>query len=133
MATREAIEGKTPNMRKFLVLLAVLGLLAASCGGDDAGGDSCEGVADELIEIMQEVIDELDAMSIEDLGSAETPPALDDLDAKGEALQAKADNLNCSDAEMEQLVTARVGNLTSDGLFGQLLIDEAQNGGFFDG
>lgn len=120
-------------MRKFLVVLAVLGLLAASCGGDDAGGDSCEGVADELIEIMQEVIDELDAMSIEDLGSADTPPALDDLEQKGDTLQAKADSLNCSNAEMEELVTARAGNLKSDGLFGQLLIDEVKNGGFFDG
>ncbi len=35
------------------VLLAVLGLLAASCGGDDAGGDSCEGVADEFIVLVE--------------------------------------------------------------------------------
>ncbi|MEA2001157.1 MAG: hypothetical protein U9N84_04645 [Actinomycetota bacterium] len=118
-------------MRKFLVLFAVLGLLAASCGGD-SGADSCEGVADEFIVIMQEVIDELDTMSLEDLDSAETPPALEDLDQKGDALQTKADDLNCSDAEMEELVTARVGNLTSDGLLGQFLIDEAQSGGFFE-
>ncbi len=118
-------------MRKFLVLLAALGLLAASCGGDDAGGDSCEGVADEFIVIMQDVIDELDAMSLDDLGATETPPAIDDLEQKGDALQEKADDLGCSNAEMEVLIDARVGNLTSDGLLGQFLIDEAEDGGLF--
>lgn len=112
--------------------MAGLGLLAASCGGgSDAGADSCEGVADEFIVIMQDVIDELDAMSLDDLGATETPPAIDDLEQRGDALQTKADGLGCSDAEMEELINARVGNLTSDGILGQFLIEEAEDGGLF--
>ena len=118
-------------MRKLFILMAALGLIAASCGGG-ASADSCEGVADEAIEIIQEIIDEFDSLSLADLESMdEEPEAFVELEARGEALETKADDLGCSDAEMDQLFGSRVGNLKADGFFGELMIDELTEGGIF--
>ena len=119
-------------MRRLFVLIAVLGLMAAACGGDSGGG-SCEAVADEAIEIFQEVIDEFDDLSLEELGELdEEPQAIADMDKKFEDLESQASDLGCSDAEMEELFAARIGNLTSDGLFGQFMIEGLEESGVFE-
>ena len=119
-------------MRKFFILVAALGLLAAACGGDSGGG-SCESVADDAIEVVQDVINEMDSLSLEEIaGMEEEPEALQDMERRAEELQQQADDLGCSDAEMEQLLNARVGQLSAEGMFGQLLVDELQTGGFFE-
>ena len=61
-------------MRKLFTLMAALGLVAAACGGDSGGADSCEGVADDAIQVIQDVIDELDSLSLEDLATMEEEP-----------------------------------------------------------
>lgn len=120
------------TMRRLFVLIAALGLVAASCGGDSGGG-SCEAVADEAIEIFQEVIDEFDEMSIDELGELEEEPqAVTDMEKKFEDLESQASDLGCSDAEMEELFAARIGNLESDGLFGQFMIEGLQESGVFE-
>lgn len=119
-------------MRKFLVLLAVLGLLAGACGGD-SGGDSCESVADEAVELIQEVIDEVDDLSLEEIGAmTEEPEAFSKMEAQGSALEAKATELGCSDETMNDLLQARTGDLKADGAFGQLLVEGFQEEGFFE-
>ncbi len=118
-------------MRKLFILMAALGLVAAACGGDSGG--SCEEVADEAIEVIQGVIDEMDSLTIEELGAMEDEPeAITELERRADELQSQADELGCSDAEMEELLTARVGNLEAEGMFGGLLIDELEGGGFFE-
>jgi hypothetical protein len=120
-------------MRKLFILLAALGLVATACGGDSGGANSCEGVADDAIKVIQDVIDELDSLSLEDLAAMEDEPeALADLEKRADELQEKADDLNCSDATMEELLNARVGDLKAEGLFGELLVDELESGGFFE-
>lgn len=116
-------------MRKLLILMAALGLVVAACGGDSAG--SCEGVADEAIEIFQDAINEIDKMSLEDLASGNEPEALVKMEERADSLQVQAEDLGCSDAEMEQLMNARVGNLTADGEFGQMMLDGIQSEGLF--
>ncbi len=119
-------------MRKLFVLLAVLGLVAGACGGD-SGGASCESVADDAIQVIQDVIDEMDDMSLEDLAALdEEPAALTDMEARADQLQDQANELGCSDATMEGLLNDRAGNLTADGFFGELLIEELEGGGFFE-
>lgn len=119
-------------MRKFFILLAALGLLTAACGGDSGGG-SCESVADNAIDVIQEVIDEMDSLSLEEIASMEEQPqVLVDMEKRADELQQQADDLGCSDADMEQLLNARAGNLSADGMFGQLLVDELQTEGFFE-
>jgi hypothetical protein len=116
-------------MRKFLILIATLGLVVAGCGGDSAG--SCEGVADEAIEIFQDAINEIDEMSLEDLASGNEPEALVEMEERAESLQVQAEDLGCSDAEMEELINARTGSLTADGEFGQMLLEGVQSDGLF--
>ncbi len=120
-------------MRKLLVLIPILGLVAASCGGDSGAG-SCAVVADDAVQLFQTTIDELDSMTLEELGAfgEEGPPAFADLETKGLELQERAEELNCDEAEMEELLNARIGDLTADGEFGQFMIDGLEGGGFFD-
>ena len=120
-------------MRKLFVLIAVVGLVAASCGGDSGGG-SCESVADDAIAAFQTVITELDSMTLDELGQLgeEDPPVIVEMEATLEDLQGQAEDLGCSDAEMEELLTARVGTLEADGAFGELMIAELEAGGLFE-
>ena len=119
-------------MRKFVMLIAALGLVAAACGGDGDAG-SCEGVADEAIDAFQVVIDEVDQMSLEEaaaMGEGD-PEFIVEMEQKFEELEARADSLGCSDAEMEELFVARLDNLTADGMLGQLMLDQFKaEGGF---
>ncbi|MDJ0923048.1 MAG: hypothetical protein QNJ77_00690 [Acidimicrobiia bacterium] len=118
-------------MRKLFILLAALGLVAAACGGDSAG--SCESVADDAIQVIQEVIDELDSLTLEELGNLdEEPEVIQNMEKRADELQAQANELGCSDSEMEELLNARVGNLEADGMFGGLLVEELESGGFFE-
>ena len=118
-------------MRKMFILLAALGLVAAACGGDSEG--SCESVADDAIQVIQEVIDEMDSMSLDELASLEEEPeVLTNMQTRADELQEQANDLGCSDATMEELLNARVGDLNAEGMFGQLLVDEMQSGGFFE-
>lgn len=120
-------------MRKFFILVATLGLVAAACGGDDSGSGSCEGVADDAIQVIQDVIDELDSLSLEDLAAMEDEPeALADMEQRADDLQARANELGCSDETMEELLNARVGDLKAEGMFGELLVSELEGGGFFE-
>ena len=119
-------------MRKLIILMAALGLVVAACGGD-SGGDSCEGVADDAIQVIQDVINEVDSLTLEELSAMdEEPEALANLERRADELQQKADELGCSDTEMEELLNARVGNLEAEGMIGQLLIGELESGGFFE-
>ena len=119
-------------MRKFVMLIAALGLIAGACGGDDAGG-SCEGVADQAIEAFQEVIDEVDGMSLEEAAAMgdEEPAFISNMEQKFEELEAQADSLGCSDALMEELFVARLDNLTADGMLGQMMLEEFRSEGGF--
>ena len=106
--------------------------MAGACGGDSAGG-SCESVADDAIDVIQDVIDEMDTLTLEELGAMEEEPqALADMEARAEDLQDEANELGCSDATMEGLLEDRVGNLTAEGFFGELLVEELEGGGFFE-
>jgi hypothetical protein len=119
-------------MRKFFILLAALGLIATACGGDDSAA-SCEGIADDAIQVIQDVIDELDEMTLEEIAAMEEEPeALADMEARADELQAQANELGCSDEEMTELLNARVGNLRAEGFFGELLVSELESGGFFE-
>ena len=119
-------------MRKLSLTVVALALLAASCGGG-ADADSCEGVADEAIGLIQKMIDEIDGMSAADLAGADELPAITNLENDFEALEAKAEGLDCSDAEMEVLFMERVDNLTAETQFGELMLEgfkQEAGGGF---
>lgn len=122
-------------IRKLFVLIAALGLVAGACGGSDSGSaGSCAAVADDAMSAVQDVINEFDALTLDEMTEMgdEEPAFLTDFENKMDELQGVADDLGCSDAEMEELFADRVDNLTAEGMFGELMIDELKAGNFFD-
>jgi len=127
------------------ILLATLMVVAVAACGDDSGGSdpasltSCESIADAGIDLLQDTIDIIDAMSAEELAamgnSEETPPELVSIETRGTALEARAADLGCTDEQLSSLMTARVDDLSSDTVFGQFLIESIRSGegGFFEG
>jgi len=121
-------KGKT-LMRKLFVFVAVLGLVAASCGGGSA--DSCEGVVDEAMDAIQAMIDGFDDLTLEDAMSMEDDPAfVTENTAKLDSLEQKAEDLGCSEDELTALFEDKAGNLKADSELGQMMIDEMEASGF---
>lgn len=116
-------------MRKLFVLIAVLGLVAGSCGGGGSA-DSCEGVADEAIGLIQNMIDGFDNMTLDDMMAMEGDPEfVTENTDKLDALQQKADDLGCSDEEMTALFEERAGDLKAESDIGQMMVDEIKSSG----
>lgn len=129
-------------MTRLAAALLALAIVAAACGDDgaaDAGSlDSCEGLAAAGIALLQDtidVIDDLDPAELATLGESDTtPPAFAALEARGDELTARADEIGCSDEEMASLMAERAAGLSSDSIFGQFILEgvKAGEGGFFD-
>lgn len=115
--------------RRLVLIAAAVGLVAAACGG---GGASCESIADDGMELVQDLIDEIDSMSQEELEAAILGEGfLADFEEKAEEIDDRASEAGCSDEEMQMLVNERAGSLTAETEFGQLLLDGVQSGDFF--
>lgn len=120
-------------MKKLFALFAALMLVFAACG-DSGGGDSCESVADDAIGLIQDILDDVEDLSLEDLQNFgdEPPASFQALESQGEELQATADSLGCSDEEMSSLVQGKLGDLEARGTLGELLLAQFQEEGLFD-
>ena len=116
-------------MRKFVVLLAAFGLLAAGCGGS---GESCGDIADDAIALFQDVVDEMDSLTTDDLLADEPPAIFDELEEKATSIDERATEASCSDEELGQLVADRSGSLESTSDFGAAFIAELESGSFFE-
>jgi len=119
-------------MRKLYIVLAALALVAGACGGgDDAAADNtCEGLADQAIALVQQVVDEIDGMSAQEISdSGGDFASLDTLSTGMADLETKAGEIGCSDSEMQQLVVDRVGNLKATSEFGQMMISQFESSG----
>lgn len=111
--------------RWYAVLTVVM--LCAGCGGDDG---TCGVIADDAIDLMQGLIDQVDEISIEELGELDDT-FLADFDSGVAALADRAESARCSSEEMTELFRARVGSLTADSEFGQLFVDQLGSENFF--
>lgn len=110
--------------------MAVALVVAACSSADDEA--NCAEIADEAIAVIQDFVDEVSALSVDELFSAgESVPGIEDFEARGEALQQEANDAGCSDEEMQRLLNQRTDNLESESEFGQLIIDGIQQEGFF--
>jgi len=117
--------------KRFLVTLAVFGLVVAACGGGTA---SCEDVADETIDLVQGVIDEVDQMSPEDLAAMgeEQPEFMNDFEQQSEELRQDAEDAGCTDEQLAELFSERASSLTAESEFGQLFVELFNSGDLFE-
>lgn len=132
-------------MRKLIGLSLVLALVVAACGDDDGGGSydnpealaSCDEVLDAGFDLLQDTLDEMGDLDLGALSSDEPPAVFVDLEAKGEALTARAQALGCSEEELDAGLVARAGDLEvdDDNVVGQFILTAIQSGegGFFEG
>jgi len=125
-------------MRKLIGLPLLFALVLAACGGDDGGGsyddpealESCDAVLDAGVDLLQDTLDELADLDLTALNSEEPPAAFVELEAKGEALTARAQALGCSEEELDAGITARAGDLevSDDNVVGQFILSAIQSG-----
>ena len=132
-------------MKKLIGILLALMLVTAACGGDDGGGadyknpesiTSCDGLLDAGMAMLQDFLDDVAELDLAALASEEPPAQLASLEADGEALEARANALNCSTAELDAGIVERVGdlNVADDNVIGQFILSGIQSGGggFFE-
>ncbi len=104
-------------MRKSLAGAIAVFLLLTSCGGSSGGLDSCDDVAEAGLGLFQDALDELAAMSVEELvqaGEEGTPAAFTDLEAEGRELTTKAEELGCTDEELTAYLTGNIDRLEAE-------------------
>ncbi|MBW3662973.1 MAG: hypothetical protein KY469_07730 [Actinobacteria bacterium] len=98
------------RLRRAATGVAMLGVLASGCGGEDTTAASCPELADEVIATVQDLVDQV---------SSEAPEVdFEGLDGRMEDFRRQAEDLGCSDDEMERLVLERVDDIEVEGPLG---------------
>lgn len=116
-------------MRRVLVVCVAAVMLPTACGGDQPA--SCDEVADEVIVLVQELIDQVEDVELGDDGLAaiEDLPGIDSFRERSEALDAAAADLGCAEEDLRDAVMERADELTSDTPVGELIIQGVSSGG----
>ncbi|HAX82519.1 MAG TPA: hypothetical protein DCY40_08140 [Actinobacteria bacterium] len=103
-------------MKKLIGLLVAMVMIAAACGdGDAAALDDCDAVADATIALVQDVIDEFEAMSpteASDVMSGVMTPEFEAIAARGDEIGTAAQTLECTD--LDAMVAERADQLVAD-------------------
>jgi hypothetical protein len=115
-------------MRRAAVIILAGSLVVAACSSsDDAeSAETCDDLAEAGLTLIQDVLNELDDMSIEDLVELgdEEPEAFLNLEAEGEALDTKATELGCEEDELSAFVASNVDDLEADGPVSELILEQ---------
>lgn len=118
-------------MKKIVMLCAAVTMVAAGCGGGSAG---CASIVDDGMVLFQDVIDEMDGLTLDQLNDPFDSPVWEERTVK---LQERTDAEGCTDEEMADLFAEKVEILTADDTNpgGQLLIsffNQAVESGTFE-
>lgn len=115
---------------RVAAIAAALLVVVAGCGGSES---SCADIATDAVNMVQDVVDDVDAMSQDDLASLGTSGLFDEFTVEAAALDERAAGAGCSDQDMTELVTEKAQDLTAETEFGQLFIDSIRSGQIFEG
>lgn len=118
-------------MKKAAAVLLAATLIAAACGDDDAALNDCDAVADATIALVQDVIDELEAMTPAEQGAllqGQEFPAFVEIGERGETIGLRAEELACTD--IDAMVAERADQLVADPAngFTQLIVEGTRDG-----
>ena len=119
---------------RLSVLVLLLSLLAAACGGDDISASTCDEVVDETVELVQTLIDDVDAefgeLSVQDfIATGGDLPSVERFEASAEQIDAIAIDLGCTQSQIAAGLDARVGELSASTDLGRFIIDAIRAGG----
>lgn len=122
-------------MRKALGLLLALALIAAACGDDDGGAggsvdpadaNSCEDLADVTVNLIQQAIDAVADMDMADFLSmadeGNIPPEFEQMETVGEEIEARAEQLGCTEEDAQELVCDRLGRIEAGSDVAELIL-----------
>lgn len=117
-------------MKRMPVLSVALLLVLSACS---SGASTCEELADEAIELVQDLIDDVESelgnASLDELGAVDEFPSLDEYERKSDDLDRQADELGCTEAAMRDLVSARAHRLEATTPLGNLIVEGITGGG----
>ena len=121
-------------MRRLIPVLAAVAVVAAACAGQP---ETCDEVADESIELMQALIDEVESevgeMSVQELiesfAAGEELPSVVAFEDKAEQLSERAGELSCTQEELQAAVAERSDRLEATTPLGEFIIDGIERGG----
>lgn len=128
-------------MKKFTALVLGLTILVAACGDDDtddtqaapdpATVSTCEGLADATIDLTQDVIDALGALTPEEfaaISEGAVTPEFAAIADRGLVIGTRAQELECT--TIDDLVAERADQLTAadDNAIGLLVIEGVKTG-----
>lgn len=102
-------------MKRWTTAVLCLALVVAACGDDAGALTTCDAVAEATVDLVQDVIDEFEAMTPSEagevLGGAMTP-GLEAIEVRGTEIGTAAEELQCTD--LDALVAQKAERLTYD-------------------
>jgi hypothetical protein len=115
----------------FLLIVAFAFVLAA-CGGGQA--QTCDELAEQTVELMQQLIDDVEEevgdTSVEELiATGGGLPSAEGFEEDAEKIDERAEELGCTQSEIQSGVAARANQLEANTPVGQFLIEAIRDGG----
>lgn len=122
-------------LKHLVVIVAALALVATACS--DSQPETCDQVADETIELMQDLIDDVeDEFGEESLDeiiarmlAGEELPSVVAFEEKADDLSQRAGELGCTQVQLEEDVASRTDRLEATTPLGEFIIDGIERGG----
>ncbi len=113
--------------KRLLVLVIALVFVIAACSGGGKQASSCEEIATQTVDLIQELIDEVDSefesMGLEEfIENGDSLPSIESFRKQSDAIEARSNELGCTTEEITARVAAEVGNLTARTQLGEFVI-----------
>jgi len=118
--------------RTILIVAVVLALVLSACGGGQA--KTCDDLSDQTIDLMQELIDNVEAevgdMTVEELtATGGDLPSVDQFKEEAAKIDDRAVELSCTQSDITAGVTERIDQLEAHTPIGEFLIKAISSGG----
>ena len=118
-------------MKRLIPLVVAAVVVAAACASQP---ETCDEVADETIELMQALIDEVESevgeMSVQELlETGDDLPSVAAFERDAERLSNRASELGCTQDQLEVAVADRTDRLQATTPIGQFLVNAIKGGG----
>ncbi len=118
-------------MKRLIPLVVAAVVVAAACASQP---ETCDEVADETIELMQALIDEVESevgeMSVQELlETGDDLPSVAAFERDAERLSDRASELGCTQDQLEVAVADRTDRLQATTPIGQFLVSAIKGGG----
>ncbi len=115
-----------PAMTRNLAVALALLLMLTACGGGEA--QTCDEIATQTVDLIQDLIDDVDAefeeMSIEEfLALGDDLPSLESFRTESEAIDERAAELGCTQTELAADVIAQADRLEANTELGEFVIE----------